>query len=302
MRPPFTALHGRNGARGKARGREHDIFVLVRPPAKNSARFQPWGILALAVVAIGGVIAGGTIAAYVVRRAVFLENPRYRLRAIDARSDGRLTPEQIVEFSGLANATRLFEVNPRQARARLHRLPSVKSASVRRRLPDTIEVRVTERVPLACVALREAGYTDAADREGVLLGPRFASSGLPLIEGLQEAGLRPGERLTSPAARAALSVLDLCETTRIFQYLRVRRLDASPEDHMILELENGDRVLFPRERIESKLRRLATILKTIADQGLPRGPGPLEIDLTTEEVFPVRGLRWEASNAARPSR
>jgi cell division septal protein FtsQ len=123
-----------------------------------------------------------------------------------------------------------------------------------------------------------------------------------MIDGVTEAGLRPGQRLRSPTARSGLAALDACDTTRLYQYVRIRSVDISPADHMMLILDNGDRARLPREHLEAKLKRLATILKTIRDQQLPRGAGPIEIDLTTEDVFPVRGLDVEALNAARTRR
>ncbi len=300
MRYNFTNGSRRNGVRRRAPREEPDIFVRVRASERRGSLLQRWGAWLLALLVLAGIVVMIGMVARAVRQALFVQNSRYRLRVIDARSDGRLTADQIVEFAGLVGVSNLFEVNLRKAHELLLRLPSVRSVSVRRRLPDTIEVRVAERSPLARVALAQAGYTDAVDREGVLLGPKFAAERLPLIVGLNETGLlRPGQRLSSGAALAALTVLDLCETTRVFQSLRIRRVDVSPTDYLIVELDNGDHALLPHTQIASKLRRLVTILTTIQNQRLPRGPEPLEIDLTTEEVFPVRGLRVETPNGTR---
>lgn len=286
--------------------REPMLLVRANVQERRAQRLQVGSALAALALLFAGLAWGLRAGARALYRALLVDNPRFTLRTIDARSDGRLTPAQIVEHAGLSGATRLFGVNLRQVWADIEAIPSVKSATVRRRLPDALEVRVMERTPVARVAVPGAGYLDAADREGVLLGPRFASPLLPIIEGAAEFGLKPGRALQSPAARMALAALEICETTRLQPFVRIQGIEIESDGRLRLTLDNGDRAELPdgltREALTIKLRNLATIQKTILDQRLPRGPDPLTIDLTTEEVFPVRGLLMETMAPPRSRR
>ncbi len=285
---------GRSRRTRRAPRRDGMLLVRANVAQRRAERAQRWGAALLIALLLGGTAWGVYAGALVLRRILLVENPRFVLRTLDARSDGRLSAEFLLERAGLAGVTRLFEVEPRRIGAALSALPSVKSVTVRRRLPDTLEIRVMERTPVARVAVSGAGYTDAVDREGVLLGPRFASPLLPLIEGVNEPGLRPGRRLTGPAARMALAALDACETTRLYDYVRIQRIEIAPDGGLALILDNGDRALLPPgldgETLKGKLRNLASINKAIRDLRLPRGPDPLRIPLHSDEVFPVEGL------------
>lgn len=296
---------GRSRRRRRAPRRDGMLLVHANVAQQRSERVQRWGLALLIAALLGGVAWGLHAGAVALRRFLLVENPRFVLRTLDARSDGRLTPEFLIERAGLAGITRLFEADPRRIGAALSSLPSVKSVTVRRRLPDTLEIRVMERAPIARLAVPGAGYTDAVDREGVLLGPRFASPLLPLIEGVDELGLRPGRRLNSPAARAALAALDACETTRLYDFVRIQRIEIAADGGFALVLDNGDRALLPPgldgEALRAKLRNLASINKAIRDLRLPRGTGPLRIPLHSEEVFPVEGLDVDRL-ATRPRR
>lgn len=286
--------------------REPMLLVRANVQERRTQRLQAVGAISAFLLIVAVLAWGAYAGARGLYRVLLANNPRFALRTIDARSDGRLTPAQIIEYAGLNGAQRLFGVNLRQVWTDLQAIPSVKSATVRRRLPDTLEVRVMERTPMAQIVMAGTDYTDAADREGVLMGPRFASPLLPIIEGVNEPGLKPGRRLQSPAARAALAAIEFCETSRLRQYVRIQRVTIAPDGRLELTLDNGDRAVLPEEldhdALRTKLRNLATIQKTIRDQRLPRGPGPLTIDLTTDEVFPVRGLLVEAMAPPRTRR
>lgn len=286
--------------------REPMLLVRANVQERRTQRLQAVGAISAFLLIVAALAWGAYAGARGLYRVLLTNNPRFALRTIDARSDGRLTPAQIIEYAGLNGAQRLFGVNLRQVWSDLQAIPSVKSATVRRRLPDTLEVRVMERTPIAQIVMAGADYADAADREGVLMGPRFATPLLPIIEGVNEPGLKPGRRLQSPAALAALAAIEFCETSRLRQHVRIQRIAIAPDGRLELTLENGDRAVLPeeldRDALRTKLRNLATIQKTIRDQRLPRGPGPLTIDLTTDEVFPVRGLQVEAMAPPRSRR
>jgi cell division protein FtsQ len=92
-------------------------------------------------------------------------------------------PGVLLETLAVARGDPILGFDPRAARARLEAVGWVKSATVERRLPDTIFVRIIERQPLAF--WQHDGRITLVDREGVEIGTgevtRFAE--LPLIVG-----------------------------------------------------------------------------------------------------------------------
>lgn len=222
-------------------------------------------------------------------REVFSENPRFGIRHFDIQSDGTLAPDRILQYSTVREGHNLYAVDLRKVRDEILGVPIVESVILQRKLPDTLRIRVTERVPLARVAV-EGMPEMAVDLSGMILGPSYASPTLPRIEDEGLGVLRPGTRLQQPPIQNALNLLDTCGKTRLGHVVRIVRIRIEGSDRMILELEQGDRVYFPMDGTEIKLRRLVSILKAVQDRSL-RTPGQaLEIDMTTEANWPVRGL------------
>ena len=80
-------------------------------------------------------------------------------------------------------------------RQRLLASPWVREASLRRALPGTIEVRITERVPMAVA--RSGDSLLLIDEQGAIVdefGPRYRSLDLPIVEGLMERDGKDGRR------------------------------------------------------------------------------------------------------------
>ncbi|HTU99854.1 MAG TPA: FtsQ-type POTRA domain-containing protein, partial [Luteitalea sp.] len=88
-------------------------------------------------------------------------------------------------------------------RGRLLASPWVRDASLRRALPGRIEVRITERVPMAVAHVGEVLLL--IDDQGEVVdefGPRYGSLDLPIVEGLL--GKDPVASAAPDAARVAL--------------------------------------------------------------------------------------------------
>jgi len=124
---------------------------------------------------------------------------------------------------------------------------------------------------------------DAIDREGHVLGPSSRTPGLPAITGLRDRGLRPGSYLEEQLVRDALSVLDIIDTTRLSQVIRVATIDVRHPEYLDIRLRDGERVLMGRDRLDWRLTRLAQSLQTAAQLGR----SIMTIDLTVNKNPPV---------------
>lgn len=108
------------------------------------------------------------------------------LRVAEVRFEGRmLTPEPLLRAAvGARRGMPILQLSPEAIRARVEELSWVATASVERRLPSTLIVRIEERRPFAI--WQNSGEYAVIDREGRAiategLGP-FAS--LPLVVGV----------------------------------------------------------------------------------------------------------------------
>lgn len=98
---------------------------------------------------------------------------------------GRKTTQRatILAALGAERGTPILAVDPDRARRRLERLPWVRSATIERRLPGTLFVRLVEREPLA--VWQHDGRQELIDRQGEVIAvtdlARFAR--LPTVVG-----------------------------------------------------------------------------------------------------------------------
>ncbi len=271
----------RRANRRKKMAGEQLLQVDARAQEKKQARARWLGASVALLVAAGGCIWVGLMGADWIRVQLFATNPLFTMREPDIRTDGTLKPQDLRERYNLQAGLNLFALNLAQIHADLLTLPGVRSVEIRRQLPDTLIVRVGERSALALLV------TDAmslpVDREGFTLVPRAAVTRLPVIVGSRVPGLKPGLQITEAQIRDALTVLDLCETLRLNEVLRVDSINVAHPDNLELRLASGERVPMARVQLEDRLRRLAGVKKSLADR---RQTASL-IDCTLNRGVPV---------------
>jgi cell division protein FtsQ len=168
------------------------------PPARARRRRLPrhvrhavyWALLVIAVAGFyGGIIAGRTPAgqafmAQTVDGFVGI-TAAIGLVVTNIEVEGRETTDAATVMAALAAArgTPILSVSPNRAKEQLEKLPWVRSATIERRLPGTLFVRLVERRPLA--VWQHGGIQQLIDREGAVIAvedlSRFAR--LPIVVG-----------------------------------------------------------------------------------------------------------------------
>jgi cell division protein FtsQ len=107
-----------------------------------------------------------------------------RVARVDVRGGHFLSEGEVREMLGPAVGENILLLDIDALTERLRASPWVAEATVKRALPDTLEVEIRERVPLA---LAELDRLYLMDGEGVLIdiyGPRTAGFDLPIVRGL----------------------------------------------------------------------------------------------------------------------
>src|SRR5207244_13171947 len=87
----------------------------------------------------------------------------------DIEVEGRQTTDGATVMAALAAArgTPILSVSPNRAKEQLEKLPWVRSATIERRLPGTLFVRLVERRPLA--VWQHGGKQELIDRDGEVI-------------------------------------------------------------------------------------------------------------------------------------
>ncbi len=155
-------------------------------------------------------------------------------------------------------------------RQRLLESPWVRDASLRRSLPSTVEICVSERTP--AIIARMDSRLFLVDDQGIVIdqyGPRYASFDLPIVDGLRTPNAGPGVRVDQAraalAARVVASLRGRPELAR-----RLSQIDVSDAHNAHVTLTGDTAVLFVGEdqfqqRIESYLQLADTLRASVPD-------------------------------------
>ena len=145
-----------------------------------------------------------------------MKSPRFAIAAIDVEGAEHRTHDALVAESGLALGTNVFAADLDAARAKLLADLWIENATLQRRLPGTIVVRVTERKPAAMVALGDTVLATADGEPFAKLQPDDPLD-LPLVTGVSADALaddREGAMRTIRRAIDLAAEYDHCEVAR----------------------------------------------------------------------------------------
>jgi hypothetical protein len=219
----------------------------------------------------------------------FLRHPKYAVRHIEVEGNEKFSKEMIIGLSGLKKGENIFRQRIYRARERLSEFALMKHVSVSRRMPDTIVIEVQERHPRA----RLLGPKRVlADYSGVVLPYSSCDDPdeLPLVIGVDTAGLSVGEKCLHPAMTRAMRLLRLCGNPRLSSLVEVEWIDSSEADDLRLYFREGK---YTRKRCEVCVggddfeQRLANLTEILGSVPKEYGKKVRSVDLTLENV-PVR--------------
>ena len=229
---------------------------LVAVQREATRRRRRWAI------AVGGVAALAAAAIGVSR------SPLLAVHHLRLSGEGHTTTAQVLAATGLDRRPLMTELALGRLRAKLEALPWVASASVQRHWPQTVAIRVTERVPVAAVP-SAAGSMALVDRSGrVLTEGADVGSGAPTITGLAPAG-SPGSVLApAPGMSDALVLaagLPAVEAASSSQIKGIVVADGTLD----LTLTGGATVTFgTADGLDAKLLALHTVLQQVSLKGI----------------------------------
>jgi cell division protein FtsQ len=195
-------------------------------------------LVAAAVVAIAGAYVGYQIA------LAALTSDLVTVKRMTVSGNSRLSRDEVLALvDGLVGRNMLI-LDLDEWRQRLLASPWVADAALRRVLPGTVAIVVSEPQPLGVA--RMSGRLYLMDRRGMVVdefGPGHADLDLPLVDGLAPAGATTGDRPVVDEARAALAVRLLTSLDADPDLSRrVSQIDVSDARDAVVMLE-GDTAL-----------------------------------------------------------
>ena len=246
-----------------------------------------FGVLAL-LVGIPTLLVGLAWGGHEAWLAMFSENDFFQIRQIEVTTDGDLKTDNIQEYAKVRRGLNLFAVRPEDVRRALLSVPVIANAQVGRRLPDTLVIEVAERVAVARLGRPGSGSPLAVDSTGHVLGPSSVRASLPVILGVRDNALRPGDVVQDPMLKEALTVLEICNETAMRREMVVGTIDLGNEELLDVGLMSGEQVMLSRDRLEEKLRQLPAMRAMARKKGLDLAV----YDMTVDRNYVGRPSTW----------
>jgi len=235
----------------------------LRAQVKPGRRHRPWqawirAARVVALVAVAAWVAWLGVAAVAGSSAL-------RVRAIAVSGNRRLSNGEVLALVEGLRGRNILSVDLEQWRGRVLESRWVADAIVRRALPSTVEVIVTERHPLAIGRIGEELYL--VDAQGAIIdefGPRYADLDLPILDGLATGTVGDG----TDQRRAALAGL-LLDALRPYPELaaRVSQVDVSdPHNAVVIVDKDPAKVRLGEEQFVERLRSYLEMAPSLREQ------------------------------------
>ena len=191
---------------------------------------------------------------------------------VEITSGKMVKPDVIAENLGVTNGANLAKIDFAERRETiLSKIPTLRSISITRRLPDKVYVVAEERTPVAKMGVRGRRTTTGrvVDSEGMVFTCQRGTQLLPTISEPQPPGTQPGHKIKGRTA-AALQLIETCREPE-FAELGVQDVVASKPDYLLATLGDYSRLKIAWDGMDSpsaKSRhelegRLALLVQTI---------------------------------------
>jgi cell division septal protein FtsQ len=166
------------------------------------------------------------------------DHPAFHVVAVRVYGAERVPQPELIQLAQISRGMSLLRINVEHVRTQLMQHPWIRDVLVRRVYPNELEVVVYERRPSAILA---SGHGYLIDGEGYILSqatPAEAAS-LPRLGVSLSRAPSPGERMTDPAVKAGLRLLNQAQDRPFFRHTTITHLDSMTAERFLLQTRRG---------------------------------------------------------------
>jgi cell division protein FtsQ len=238
--PPAGPARSRPGGTGRSPG---------PPRGAGRGRRSRWR---LAFFVLSGVVVVG------ISVWALFGNRLLVVRSVSVSGTHMLLPAQVITAADVPVGTPLMNVDTAAVTRQVEALDQVASASVTRQWPGTLNIKVTERVPVMALKMADGSF-DQVDGDGVLIrNTKTRPAALPQLDTPLPGGALRG----APAVAIAADVLEELQPWLAKQVEAVSPTVAPSGDVQVtLSLKDGKKVVWGgTDRVAQKSRELRILL------------------------------------------
>ena len=286
---------------GRSSSRQHLLELNVRTASIKRQRRSKLSSLLWKVSVVVIVVALAAVAVRLACQKFFFNNSEYSLRHLETNLHGVMTEEELVALTGFTPGSNLFLLDLDQANRKLAALPEVRSVSIERHLPDTLEVGIQRRLPLFILVVSGEGESVGSasseafvpgksllcDRDGMVMQPNRLSDEflhLPILTGINLSGATAGKRLQDDRFKSAVMLAEaLSELPG--ESFQIRSIDVSKPYAIIVTDTSNARFTFGTKDVPGQLERLGKLLAHCRESGRKIETANLMIQRNTPVTF-----------------
>ena len=170
----------------------------------------------------------------------------------------------------------LFEIDVKKLRQNLEKVPEIEKVSVQRILPDTLDIRIVERIPVAFLA--RVNSEKLVDRNAVVIRKSHSidiAGLIPVIRNFKETP--PGNGEVFDEIKSALEFIRLYREVGDFAVLKIVDINLAKDDFVSMRIHyGGDRndyyniIDVPRMNPEEGMDRILSAIQASKREGTNR--------------------------------
>jgi cell division protein FtsQ len=230
-------------------------------------RWRHWVLAPVRLVLLAALGVGLGFGGY--RVALFLQtSAALAVRQIEVNGTSRTRMDDLLRVAGLREGINIFSIDMERARLRLEQHPWVRSASVRRVVPDRLVLEIVEQRPVALVSLEGVYLVNPAGEIFKRFQPGEGVD-LPVITGIDRSSMADDPALAQRRIVEALAMVELVDKT---ECLRGRQLAEVHLDEVMgtsLLLDPGALTVRLGETVSrARLEALCQLFQELEQRGL----------------------------------
>jgi cell division protein FtsQ len=232
---------------------------------------------------------------------LLFENTAFSLQEIDVQTDGVIAPDQLRRWTGVRLGENLYALDLAAVQRNLQLISMIQSTSVEKFFPHKLQVRVTEREPIAQVNIlrpKAGGGVQLAplylDSDGFVILPLVSAQyapgvtpispdQLPVITSASPSEVVPGRQVQSPQIRAALNLILAFQRSPMQGLADIAKVDVSAADVLVVKTGQGGEITFGLADMDQQLLRWHAIV----NEGQRMNKALATLDLAVIDSIPA---------------
>lgn len=195
--------------------------------------------------------------------AIIIYSPLFTLQRVDLKGNNYLQEADIMQIARLQKGKPLFSLETSEVTQNLLHDLRIESAVVKRRIPDTLEITISERVPVATVA-SDYGYLDF-DRQGKVIASYYSlkKMPIPMITGVVMRDLYIGDDNDNATVKQLLEFLQQLDENTLNQ---ISEINISNPDNVVAYTVSSVQIRLGKlERLDEKAKLTKEFIANLKD-------------------------------------